>query len=264
MEQRAAEKWRLLPREHGAYAQILFPLLTALALGGGSSAQFYWVIAAVAVFIVHEPLLILVGERGRRSHTELAGDAQRLAGGLSLAALAMGILGWWHAPQSARIAMTLPLSLGFVLFVLILRHREKTLLGELLVSLTFSTMLIPVALAGAVTLEAALTASAVWIVIFSLATVTVRAVIANLKKATRGRRPAYASEGLSFAIISVSLILLLTDGATGFAAAAVLPAALITLACSFAGVHPRHLRELGWCLVGSNVIALAVLVLGLR
>jgi hypothetical protein len=44
----------------------------------------------------------------------------------------------------------------------------------------------------------------------------------------------------------------------------VLPAALITFACGFTGVHPRHLRVLGWSLVGSNVIALAALVVALR
>ena len=265
IEQRSPEKkWRLLPREHGAYAQIIFPLLTALALGHGGVAQFYWAVAALAVFVAHEPLLILAGERGRRSHADLAEEAQKVASCLTVAALAAGLLGWWHAPQSARVAVTLPFSLGMLLLALIIRHREKTLLGELLVSLTFSTMLMPVALAGGTSLQAAVTASAVWSAIFVLATITVRSVIASVKKTTHSRWYVYASQGLSLAAIVVSIIMLLTDAAPGLAAAAVLPAALVTFACSFAGVHPRQLRALGWSLVACNVMALAALVVGLR
>ena len=264
MEQPSAERWRLLPREHGAYAQIIFPLLTALALGDGSAAQFYWAAAALAVFVGHEPLLILAGERGRRSHADLGGHAQKFAGSLFVVALVAGLLGWWHAPQSARLAVTFPLGLAIFLLLLIIYHREKTLPGELLVSLTFSTMLIPVALAGGVALRAALIASAVWGAIFILGTMMVRAVIANAKKATHSRWPVYTSQGLSLAVIAASFIVLLTDALPALVAVAILPAALITFACSFMGVHPRHLRTLGWSLVGSNLFALAALVIALR
>jgi hypothetical protein len=264
MAQPSVERWRLLPREHGAYAQVIFPLLTALALGDLSARQFYWAVAALAVFVAHEPLLILAGERGRRSHADLGEHAQKLAGSLSVVALGAGILGWWHAPQNARLAVILPLGLGMLLLPLIIHHREKTLPGELLASLTFSTMLIPVALAGGVSLRAALIASAVWSAIFLLATIMVRAVIANVKKATHSRWPVYASNSLSLAAIVVSFIMLLTDALPALASAAVLPAALVTFACTLMGVHPRHLRTLGWSLVASNVIALAALVMALR
>jgi hypothetical protein len=264
IEQPSTEKWRLLPREHGAYAQVVFPLLTALALGSGGAAQFYWAAAAIAVFVAHEPLLILAGQRGRRSHADLGGHAQKLAGSLSIAALVAGILGWWYAPPNARLLVALPLGLGILLLPLIIQHREKTLPGEVLVSLTFSTMLIPVALAGGVSLHAALIASAVWSAIFLLGTITVRAVIANLKKASLSRWPVTASISLSLAAIVVSFILFLTDALPALAAAALLPAALITFACSLMGIHPRRLRTLGWSLVASNVIALAALVAALR
>jgi YwiC-like protein len=263
-EQASAPKWRLLPREHGAYAQVIFPLLTALALGNRDAPQFLWTAAAVALFVAHEPLLILAGERGRRSHSELGKHAQKLAGSLSVAALVAGMLGWWHAPEAARLAMILPLGLGLFLLPLIVHHREKTLPGELLASLAFSTMLIPVALAGGVSVRAALIASAVWSIIFLLGTMMVRAVIANVKKATHSRWPVYMSNSLSLAAIVISFIMLLTGALPASVAAAALPAALITFACTLMEVHPRHLRTLGWSLVGSNVIALAALVMGLR
>lgn len=264
IEQPSAERWRLLPREHGAYAQVIFPLLTALALGDLSAPQLYWAAAAMAVFIAHEPLLILAGERGRRSHADLGEDAQKLAGSLSVVALGAGMLGWWHAPETARLAVILPLALGIFLLPLIIHHREKTLPGELLASLAFSAVLIPVALAGGVSLRAALIASAVWSAIFLMGTIMVRAVIANAKKAPHSGRLVYASNSLSLAAIVVSFIMLLAEALPPPAAAAILPAAVITFACTLMGVHPRHLRTLGWSLVGSNVIALAALVMALR
>ena len=263
-EQASAEKWRLLPREHGAYAQVIFPLLTALALGNRSAPQFLWAAASMALFVAHEPLLILAGERGRRSHAELSEHAQRLATILSLIALGAGALGWWHAPQAARVAVIVPLGLGVFLVPLIINHHEKSLPGELLASLTFSTMLIPIALAGGVGLRPALIASAVWSTIFSLGTFMVRAAIANVKKNAPSRWPVYASTALGLAAILASSMLLLIDVLPVLAAAAILPAALITLGCNLAGVHPRHLRIMGWSLVASNVIALAALTIGLR
>jgi len=208
--------------------------------------------------------LILAGERGRRSHADLAADAQKLVVRLSVAALAAGILGWWYAPHSARVAVTLPLILGIFVLPLIIWHREKTLLGELLVSLTFSTMLMPVALAGGVNLQAALTATAVWSVIFLLGTITVRAAIARVKKTPRSPWLVYASQGLSLAAITASIILLLMDAAPVLAAVAVVPAAVVTAGCTLLGIHPRHLRTVGWSLVVSNLIALAALVIALR
>lgn len=263
-EQAPAETWRLLPREHGAYAQLIFPLLTALALGDRSAPQFLWAAAAVAFFVAHEPLLILAGQRGRRSQAELGERARTFAAILSAAACATGALGWWHAPQSARLALLVPLVLGALLIPLIVSHREKSLAGELLVAFTFSTMLIPVGLAGAVSLRAALIASTVWSTIFSLGIFMVRAVIANVKKAPHSRWPVYTSTSLSLAAVVVSFIMLLTGALPALVAAAILPAALITFACTLMEVHPRHLRTLGWSLVGSNVIALAALVMGLR
>jgi hypothetical protein len=66
------------------------------------------------------------------------------------------------------------------------------------------------------------------------------------------------------AAIAASTILLLTDAAPALAAVAVVPAAVVTAACTLLSIHPRHLRTVGWSLVGSNLIALAALVIALR
>jgi len=55
--------------------------------------------------------------------------------------------------------------------------------------------------------------------------------------------------------------------AAGFPAAlplAAAPTLLVSLAVCLARVSPHRLRPLGWALVGSSVVTLAVLVVGLR
>jgi hypothetical protein len=182
---------------------------------------------------------------------------------LALAA-AGGGLGLWIAPAGARLAVFLPLSLGALLIPLILRRREKTVAGELLVAVTFSSALIPVTLAGGVGLRTAVIASIVWGVIFSLGTLTVRAVIASVKKSTNPGRPSYAIITLSIAVIAAAFLLSMINILSMLAAAALLPSALISLSCSWFEVHPRNLRTMGWSLVTGNFIAFAALLAGLR
>ncbi len=50
-----------LPKEHGAYGQLAFPLVTALAVSGTSVPAGLIALAVVACFLAHEPLLVLLG-----------------------------------------------------------------------------------------------------------------------------------------------------------------------------------------------------------
>src|SRR3989304_3176825 len=161
-EHRPAPGGSLLPREHGAYAGIAFPLITALSLGAPTAVQLLWIAGCVAVFLAHEPLLIIVGERGRRSHTALGARARRTAYGLVAIAVATGGLGWWLAAPTARAALILPLALGALLLRLILIHRERSLPGELLACVTLSSGGIPTPLARGASPRAASIAGVVW------------------------------------------------------------------------------------------------------
>lgn len=261
--QQQPRRW-LFPREHGAYAQLVFPLITAVALGKSGGVQFFWVIAAIAVFLAHEPLLILAGERGRRSRAQLATRARSTAVFLLVLAIGLGVLGWWSAPGNARLAVLVPIGLGAVLVPLIVSHREKTVWGELLASTTFSSMVIPIALAGGASVGAALFASAVWCAVFSLSTLTVRATIARVKRIPGGRRACYTNLALSLLALGAAVLLTFTETFPAPAAAGLVPPAVIAAICSIAEVHTRHLRAIGWSLVGSNVITLMALLAGPR
>ena len=52
---------RLLPREHGAYAQLAFPLLSVLIAAHWNLPVVGFAVATVALFFAHEPVLILLG-----------------------------------------------------------------------------------------------------------------------------------------------------------------------------------------------------------
>jgi hypothetical protein len=64
---KSRSRW-LLPREHGAYAEVLFPLGTASCLGRPSVSSLALSVAVVAAFLAHEPLLVLLGARGGASN----------------------------------------------------------------------------------------------------------------------------------------------------------------------------------------------------
>ena len=49
----------MLPREHGAYGQLAFPLVTALVIAGVTLSGVLIAVAAIAGFLAHEPLLVL-------------------------------------------------------------------------------------------------------------------------------------------------------------------------------------------------------------
>jgi hypothetical protein len=239
-------------------------LITAVALGKPSGAQFFWLTAAIAVFLAHEPLLILAGERGRRSRVQLATRARSVAVLLLVLAIGTGVLGWWLAPGAARRAVLVPIALGAILVPLIVSHREKTLLGELLASTTFSSVVIPVALAGGASVGAALVASAVWCAVFLLSTLTVRATIARVKRIPAARTSCYTNLALSLLALGAAVLLTITETLPAPAAVGIVPAAVIAAVCSIVEVHTRHLRTIGWSLVGSNVFTLVALLAGLR
>ena len=84
------KKPSLLPKEHGAYAELSFPLVTGLALGEPNLASFSLGLAAVLFFLANEPVAVLLGARGEAP--------QRPTGGPGPDA---GLFppGWSHRPR---------------------------------------------------------------------------------------------------------------------------------------------------------------------
>lgn len=251
----------LWPREHGAYAQLGYPLLTGLILAGGHPGSLAFAAAGIALFLAHEPMAVIMGMRGVRLRDSLVRPARRrlwllaAVAGLGLAAAVM--LAPWRAWQAALI----PAVWGLVLVPLFFLNRIKTLGGEIVAAAAFSASLLPVALSGPVAVEVAAVAAGVWFAATVPAIVSVHAVKASHKGRPRGRWLLVATPTLAV-LVTIAAVVAATLPAPAVRALAVLPPVLAVLAIAMIRPHPRHLKRIGWTMVVANTLAL-VLVLAL-
>ena len=247
----------LLPREHGVYAEVFFPLATALALGEPSSSGVLLSAAIVAAFLFHEPMLVLLGRRGERAKQNIGRRATTHALILGALTILTGTAGVWGAGPDARLTIGALLSPGLLLALLVAAGREKTLLGESLLAVVLSFASVPIAITSGVSLSAAIATATVWATAFLLGTTTVHAIIA------RSKRGAVAP-----AVAVATLALLLIVGVVTSPAVAgpwwplaAMPTALVAFAAIALGVSTRRLRAVGVALVAADVATMAVLIL---
>lgn len=253
----------MFPKEHGAYGQLLFPLVTALAISRPRAVAWLLAASALCVFLSHEPLLVLLGQRGARA----AREQRRLAAiwlvGFAAAATLCGVAAFALAASHVRIALVAPAALAVFLALGILTQREHTSAGEVLSALALSSLALPVALAGDAPPAAAVTSATVFAAAFVSATLCVRAVIT----ATR-RPPAAGARVLAVVVAAASVSVLWVLVAGGYASPSAPWAALpICSGGALLALRPpsaRHLRTIGWSLVAASTITTAVLIATLR
>lgn len=249
----------MLPKEHGAYGQLLFPLGTALAIGRPGIGAVLLAVAAVSAFLAHEPLLVLLGQRGPRASREQGDQARRwFASSAGVAALC-GVGALVTVPPAARLALVVPVSLALVFGALILWRHERTVAGEVLAAVALSSLSAPVALASGVPVLAAVSCACGFAAALVAGTIAVRAVIMH------ARQPPAIGPRVVSAIVSVgcyeAIAALSQNGRIASAAMlAVLP--MCGLASVLAAFPPpaRHLRVVGWGLVLATTATAGILV----
>jgi hypothetical protein len=242
---------RLLPKEHGAYGQLLLPLAGGLAMGSPTWASGLFAVAAVAAFVGHEPVLVLLGTRGRRARQEDGPRALRLGLVCGALALTAGATALWLAGP-ARAAAALALVFALVLVPFVLREKEKTAVGEVVAAGALAGASLPVAAAGGVAFTTAVAAWGAWLVAFSASTAAVRTVITRHKKGARAP--------IDVAVLTLATLggmVLAAKAPAGYASLPMLAAAWVLF---FLRIHPRRLKLVGWSLVTCSVATLAVLL----
>jgi hypothetical protein len=248
----------MVPREHGAYGELAFPLAAAVLVGEPNPVALGLVAAAILLFLAHEPLLVARGLRGRARQTEKGQTAidQFLAFGF--VALTVGGSALWAADATVRLLCLVPLGLGALAFAVASTGNEQTGYGQLLASAALVSPSLPVAAAaGRATGEAALLCS-VWFVSFALFTAVVRAVARQKKDHGRARKAA----GLGFALTVAALgAMSLVDALPGWPLLAATPSLAAALVLLLWLPSPRHLHRIGWSLVGSSVATFFAVVL---
>jgi hypothetical protein len=253
----------MLPKEHGAYGQLLFPLVTALAVGRPGGAALLLTAAAVCAFFAHEPLLVLIGQRGARAARGQRREAARWFGGFAAAAAVSGGAAVALATPAVRLAIAAPAALSAVLAVFIFAQRERTTVGEALTAVTLSSLAFPVALAAGAPRVSALTCAAVFAAVFVSGTIGVRAVIAHTRRVNAPRMRAAA-----VLVAAASLALLWWAASAGLLAHpapwAASPVCALALLLAMAPPSAKHLRTVGWTLVATTAAAAILLVVNLR
>lgn len=253
----------LIPREHGAYGQLAFPMAAALIAGGSTTAVWLLIVTFVAAFFAHEPLLVLLGQRGARASRELRPDAVRslaLSGGIAIAG---AVAGWFLMGPAHRWTMVVPAAFALATVPLIIQKTQKTLTGELHVALTLASCALPVgAAAGLRPQEGA----ACWFVMtlgFWAATFAVHATIANQR-----REPSRALRAGAIAVAAGSPLVgvLIADRFRLHPQLwiSTMPLSLLGAIVGILLPSARHLRRVGWALIAGSAAAGALLVWSIR
>lgn len=259
----------MVPREHGAYAELLFPMVTVFLGGTPTTPTWLLAIAAIACFVANEPLLVLFGQRGTRMKREESGQAKRALLIFALVAAGTGLAGLALAPRPVQLAVLLPVVLGSGLILMAMQGLERSMFGEALAATALSSMAVPLGLSAGLPLGVSTAIATIWVTTSLLGTAVVRLTVARSKaKTDADRRSVQAKRAL---LILVCLVILAVGVAAPFGSrpglwvlAAAAPVALVVLVMAALRPTARRLRLMGWSLVAANLCSLIAVVTTLK
>ncbi|MEM9644018.1 MAG: YwiC-like family protein [Planctomycetota bacterium] len=232
------------PKEHGAYAILAVPLATGLIITGPTIVGLAATLAAVAGFLSHEPLLVVMGYRGARARQTFPFVRQRLAV-LLIVMLASGLAALWLGPMLVRWSLIGCAMLASISFSVACLGKHRTLTGQLLGVVSLSAPLVPVLLAGQRPLGTSIESWVTLAIGFTSTTVAVRGVIATQK-----RQPCE----LHFTILGAISVIIGGLVATGYSLVwATLPMLCMSWSLLLRPPPTRYLKRVGWTLVGGTL-----------
>ncbi len=248
----------MVPREHGAWGQLLTPLVTGLAMGNGASDAVGFSLAAVLAFVAHEPLLVAMGHRGGRARTRYGALAWRRAVIRGGAAVGVGVASCLHAGHDARLATLVPLVMVALSAPFVLARRERTTAGETVLASTLASAAIPAAIVGGVSWRGAFLAWALWSLHGLLATLSVRGMIFRQRKGAT-MHLAVAGAAVGALVLGAAAKVAQHDPWLALATA---PCGALAVAFALRPVAPAHLRRVGWVLVVASLLTAVGIGLG--
>jgi hypothetical protein len=253
----------LFPKEHGAYGQVLFPLIAAFAVAGHSTAGVLLAAAVAAGFLAHEPALVLLGHRGPRAKRELRRRALGWLACWALTGAASGVIALLTMHPPARWSLAVPLVPAMLLVAAALRGAEKSWYGETAAALAFSSAAFPIAMAGGLPAPVAATVAVPFALLFVSSTLAVRVVILRVRgggdptAVTITRRAALALAGTGAGLLG---LLAAAEFVAASAIAAAAPGLLTAAAIAVYPPSPSRLRTVGWTLVAISLLTTAIVV----
>ena len=260
---------KMVPREHGAYAELLFPIVTVFLGGVPTTSTWLLAIGAIACFLANEPLLVLFGQRGTRTKREESERAKRALLVFGLVALGTDIAGLLLAAPVVQYAVGVPLLLGVALVMLAIQGLERSMVGEALAASTLSSIAVPLGLSAGLDLTLTLAVALIWLVTSLLGTAVVRLTVARTKAKSDEELARVRFERALLVLVCLAVI------AVGVAApygtrvglwilAAAVPVAVVVLVMAVLQPTARRLRLMGWSLVAANLCSLIAVVTTLK
>ena len=260
---------KMVPREHGAYAELLFPIVTVFIGGSPTTSTWLLAIGAIAAFLANEPLLVLFGQRGTRTKREESDRAKRALLIFALVALGTGVAGLVLAPMVVQYAVGVPLVLGAGLVMLAIQGLERSMVGEGLAAATLSSIAIPLGLSAGLDLTSTLAVALIWLVTSLLGTAVVRLTVSRTKAKTDEELARVRFKRALLVLVSVAVIAVGVAAPYGsrvslWVLAAAVPVAVVVLVLAALQPTARRLRLMGWSLVAANLCSLIAVVTTLK
>lgn len=248
----------LLPREHGAYAQLGISLAAGASLGPDPRGWLL-ALAAAAVFLATEPALVLAGRRGASSLAVSGRRARRRLVILCSLGTATAGIALWGAQGTHLLALLPSLILGLGLGTLFLRRREHSALGETLGALAFSLAALPTALRAGAPADQAVSLAGILALLHILGTWLVRGHLWSLGK---GLGPLPRLLAASLIVAAAAVLALQPLG--GLLRGSLLPLVPVALGVALVPPAPNRFRMVGWLLAAASSTGTLLAVLGLR
>ena len=257
----------MLPREHGAYGQLLLPLTTALAISDVHVSAMLTATAALAAFVAHEPLVVLLGGRGARARREQRRHAitwLAVSGGIATVA---GLAAIRSAPSQVRWLFAWPLIPAAVLAGLLLIRREKSTLGEIASAVSLASVAIPICAVAAPSPLRGFVVAFTFASLFIVSTLGVRVVVLGSRGGGDPHAVRVTRLQLTAALVLIGIgipLAALSEVKTGVATLAVLPGVAVAAALAFRPPPARRLRTVGWTLLSTTALLAVALVVAFR
>ena len=237
----------LWPREHGAYAQLLAPLITALVVVPPTWIGAALAAAACLAFLANEPLLVVLGHRGRRMREA---DGRRAAIRLALlvaGAAALAGVALAYAPRRVLEVAAIVAVPALITIVLAWRRAEKSVIGECVAAVALSGACAPVLVAAGTSWQLAAAVWGAWSIGYCATVISVHRVIA------RHRKPASWRDVVAGTVLAAataaSVFMLARSSPLGAAA----PLALSSMLLVIRPPRATYLRAIGFVLIGASV-----------
>lgn len=256
----------MLPKEHGAYGQMAFPTLTAIAITGATAPAILTALATLAAFLVHEPVAVLAGRRGRRVQREAG---MRALCWLTITGAATVIAGFWAVrltPPAARWSFLVPALGAGVVALLFGARQEKSAAGEIAVAVTFSSVALPIGLSAGLPWTAAAAVALAYATLFVAATLAVRVVVLGTRAGGDPRAVGATRLVLGLVcVVEAGLVVVLRQWSVPrLALFAPAPGVLTAIAIAARPPAPAALRRLGWTVIVASAATAVALVAAFR